>query len=90
MTFEEYEKLKGYTLRGLFQVLEMKKESIDSIKDNAKKEKTLKEIEEINFYIDKMIEEIHENLLQQGIPKSNTRKVFHLLKKKSIDILQKV
>ena len=90
MTFEEYEKLKGYTLRGLFQVLEMKKESIDSIKDNAKKEKTLKEIEEINFYIDKMIEEIHENLLQQGIPKSNNKKVFHLLKKKSIDILQKV
>lgn len=64
MTFEEYEKLKGYTLRGLFQVLEMKKESIDSIKDNAKKEKTLKEIEEINFYIDKIIEEIQNNLLQ--------------------------
>lgn len=64
MTLEEYEKLKGYTLRGLFKALEIKKESIENIKDNKKKEIILKEIKEINFYIDKIFKEIQESILQ--------------------------
>lgn len=65
MTLEEYEKLRGYTLRGLYKVLEIKKENIEYIKDKKKKEKILKEIEEINFYIDKIFKEIEESVLQQ-------------------------
>lgn len=64
MTLEEYEKLRGYTLRGLYKVLEIKKENIEYIKDKKKKEKILKEIEEINFYIDKIFKEIEESVLQ--------------------------